>query len=91
MELNLSLSIEARTMTDGEGRVLLGSFRGVVVLRGATPPVGDALLAQDTPEGNAETLLWQTPDSHPFRTEREAVIATYNVFAAQMARIFTLG
>lgn len=89
MTFNLSLHVEARTMTDGEGRVLLGSYRGVVVLRGAFALDGDLPLGQQ-PVGDAETMLWQTPDSHPFASEREAVIATYNVLAAQMAKLFVL-
>lgn len=90
MDLNLSLRIEARTMTDAEGTVLLGSFRGVVLLQGHTPNLTDAVLGEAPSSGDAESLIWQSPDNHPFASEREAVVATYNYVAVQFAKMLQL-
>lgn len=85
MDLNLSLRIEARTMTDAEGTVLLGSYRGVALLQGHSEETDPA-----APSGDAESLVWQSPDNHPFNSEREAVVATYNYVAVQFAKMLAM-
>jgi hypothetical protein len=85
MDLNLSLRIEARTMTDAEGTVLLGKHRGVVFINGHSEDTDPS-----APSGDAESLIWQSPDSHPFNSEREAVVATYNYVAVQFAKMLQL-